>query len=313
VVCRIDTSSSSVVGITGVRGAGKSSLAKKVLNACDVQGYFTLLIPSPTGYEPREFLLAIFQRVGEHVTDRLRQIVDAADDLTTVGKRKATELRRRAWVVLAGLLLLIGVSVGPYYYIENRMFVQSTSAEIQRLQSQLEKIQEQQPPTIEPSGTAQEDSLTSQIESRRRVLNELSPVSRLLATNLGVLFVLVFYSVIIFTVIYLVRLRNKLRAYRKAPKSVGLYYECQNFLELLKYQGTMTSGKELGVLLKGISGKSTTGRQLVERPLSLPGLTAICAEFLSKVSEVFAGKVVICIDELDKETYDFASGAINML
>src|SRR5580704_5352671 len=66
VTTRIDNSSSSVVGIAGVRGAGKSSLAKRVLNTCDQKGYFTLLIPSPTGYEPREFLIAIFQRIAEH-------------------------------------------------------------------------------------------------------------------------------------------------------------------------------------------------------------------------------------------------------
>src|SRR5215470_10728497 len=69
---RIETSSASVIGIAGVRGAGKSSLAKKVLDQCDTSGFFTLLIPSPTGYEPREFLLAIFQRIAEHASERIQ-------------------------------------------------------------------------------------------------------------------------------------------------------------------------------------------------------------------------------------------------
>jgi hypothetical protein len=44
---RIQQSSASVIGIAGVRGAGKSSLSKKILEACSEKGYFTLLIPSP--------------------------------------------------------------------------------------------------------------------------------------------------------------------------------------------------------------------------------------------------------------------------
>jgi hypothetical protein len=60
IVDRIKTSSASVIGIAGVRGAGKSSLAKKALDECNTLGFFTLLVPSPTGYEPREFLLSNF-------------------------------------------------------------------------------------------------------------------------------------------------------------------------------------------------------------------------------------------------------------
>src|SRR6476646_7807864 len=62
---KIERSSASVIGISGPRGAGKSSLALKVLKQCEERGYFTLLIHSPTGYEPRDFLLSVFQRICE--------------------------------------------------------------------------------------------------------------------------------------------------------------------------------------------------------------------------------------------------------
>jgi hypothetical protein len=76
ITTRIENSSSSVIGIAGVRGAGKSSLAKRVLENCDEKGYFTLLIPSPTGYEPREFLISICQRVAEHCIERVGAIIE---------------------------------------------------------------------------------------------------------------------------------------------------------------------------------------------------------------------------------------------
>src|SRR5215471_12800552 len=89
IVDRIKTSSASVIGIAGVRGAGKSSLAKKVLDKCDAAGFFTLLIPSPTGYEPREFLLAIFQRIAEHASDRIQTVTQGAENLASLGRGAA--------------------------------------------------------------------------------------------------------------------------------------------------------------------------------------------------------------------------------
>jgi ABC-type uncharacterized transport system ATPase subunit len=80
ITARIQNSSSSVVGIAGVRGAGKSSLAKLILETCERDGYFTLLIPSPTGYEPREFLIAIFQRIAEHCIGRIGTIIEGEDN-----------------------------------------------------------------------------------------------------------------------------------------------------------------------------------------------------------------------------------------
>ena len=106
IVDRIKTSSGSVIGIAGVRGAGKSSLAKKVLGECDGAGFFTLMIPSPTESEPKEFLLATFQRIAEHATEKVQTIIEGAESLAELGDRQAHHLRRQVRMIFGGLALL---------------------------------------------------------------------------------------------------------------------------------------------------------------------------------------------------------------
>jgi hypothetical protein len=319
IVNRIERSSSSVVGITGVRGAGKSSLAKKVLKACDALGYFTLLIPSPTGYEPREFLLAIFQRIGEHTADRLRQVVEAQEDLESVGKRKTQELRWLSRTIIFGLFIFFGVALGSFsYYLvstKQERISDEITAETNELNSTNTRITEMEKRPIPASKDEADlsshqlmqlqqhkDMLTKNIhdlfdEKTNFVLN-----SGVWSLIMAVVFGVLFYPVFIISGVYLFRLRRRINTYRLQSKRVGLYYEALALLDNLKYQSTLSSGREYGISLKGITGKATASRQLAERPLSLPGLTAVCTEFLTKISEVFSDKAVICIDELDKVT-----------
>lgn len=68
---RLRHSTSSVTGIAGRRGAGKSSLAIRILHECEDEEYFTLLVQSPTSYDPREFLIAISQRTCDAIIERM--------------------------------------------------------------------------------------------------------------------------------------------------------------------------------------------------------------------------------------------------
>ena len=68
---RLDNSTATVTAIAGQRGAGKSSLAQRILADCRHEKAFTLLIHSPTGYEPRDFIISIFQRICEAVLSRI--------------------------------------------------------------------------------------------------------------------------------------------------------------------------------------------------------------------------------------------------
>jgi hypothetical protein len=93
-----------------------------------------------------------------------------------------------------------------------------------------------------------------------------------------------------------------LSIFRAHKIKIGLLYKCRAFMELIRYQSVLASSTEVGLASKLFSGKLTSSKQLEDRPLSLPGLTATCSAFLQDVAEVFSGKVVICIDELDKIT-----------
>ena len=125
IIDRIEKSSASVIGISGVRGAGKSSLAKKVLDHCSSVGYFTLLIPSPTGYNPSDFLLAVFQRIAEQV----REIFEGLEDLAVLGEQTAIRLKRQMYAAAGIAVLLFSLLVGGSYYW--------VYAESQRLQAVL--------------------------------------------------------------------------------------------------------------------------------------------------------------------------------
>jgi hypothetical protein len=103
-------------------------------------------------------------------------------------------------------------------------------------------------------------------------------------------------------VLYLLRLRRRYLKLRAHPLEAALLSECEQFLQMLNYQSTLSRSGEVGVAWKALSGKWSAGSEMEERPLSLPGLTAKCSDLLEKVAQVFGGKVVICIDELDKIT-----------
>lgn len=118
---RIRTSSALVMGIAGVRGAGKSSIALKVLSACDASGYFTLLIHSPTGYEHREFLLSIFQRVCEATIERVERNIGQITSLQERGLSEAKKINRVFRLILLGVFctVLIPIAVTYYRYLGN--------------------------------------------------------------------------------------------------------------------------------------------------------------------------------------------------
>ena len=92
---RLVASKASVTGIAGQRGAGKSSLALHVLRALRRKnGAYTQLIHSPTSYDPRDFLVAVFQQVCGQVISEMDARLGDADTLV-----------RRGLQVLGGVLV----------------------------------------------------------------------------------------------------------------------------------------------------------------------------------------------------------------
>ncbi len=117
---RIQSNSSSVIGIGGVRGAGKSSLALKVLKMCVTEKYFTILIPSPTAYDSKEFLLTLYQCICEQVKSDLevslqKQVTIAQQTEKEIGNNNI--IMRLGRLVLTFLIFLTLIGVANYFFI----------------------------------------------------------------------------------------------------------------------------------------------------------------------------------------------------
>src|ERR1044071_4565048 len=105
---RIENNSSGVIGVAGVRGAGKSSLAQNVLNNCADKGHFTIMIPSPTAYDSKEFLLTVYQNICEEVKNDLDERIFNNDrDLNELGCDEYEKIDRRRKVFLYTVTALL--------------------------------------------------------------------------------------------------------------------------------------------------------------------------------------------------------------
>ena len=96
--------------------------------------------------------------------------------------------------------------------------------------------------------------------------------------------------------------RAAVRFYRtgKFRLEAGLRTLALELSERLKFQATRSVSAKAGVSFSKLVSGLSMDRSLVDRPLSIPGLTAELSRFLEKVAEVYAGRVVLCLDELDK-------------
>jgi len=348
IVERIRTSSASVIGIAGVRGAGKSSLAKKVLDKCKADDFFTLLIPSPTEYDPKDFLLAIFQRIAEHATERVRTIIEGADSLAELGNHQARRLDRQLKMVIGGLFLFGLIGLAGVVLVSKIKASDANAKLSSDLTNMLDAVVREQKrrtdaPALKPTAptktpvatdsglptsvyeSLKKASLTdfiTRIEDREQLSDGL--LSRLFNSLNGEIASLkptpdfeIKYRIELSAIILLIllalmlaaalinKIRKKLQSLREHKIQYGLRDRCRTFMELIKYQSVLGSSKELNLTPQSfafLSGKFSSSKTLEDRPLSLPGLTANCSTFLRDVAEVFSGKVVICIDELDKIT-----------
>lgn len=375
---RIRLSSAWCIGISGARGAGKSSLARRVLTRCVAANYFTLLVPSPTSYDPREFLLTVCQRIAEECSNLLRRKIFAPADLSERGRAEIRKLQFGFYArACIAIFLATAVALAVFYYDLNtrrltlvatlrqqtldlidvgilgalthrtatqpqksaRSSDEDIAADIQVVVNQMRRFE----PVLDddfdsavrfklnnPGKTLPRTTLSG-LSSEVIDLFERFPISQLSYTdllrarelviqnyrglefypgvlnsiiNLGSLPLLMLIAVLaLASLVFLLKdAMRRYSAFSRHPKEVGLYYKCQDFLEIIQYQVTLTTSGELSLTGKLFSGKLTRGKQLEDRPLSLPGLTALCGDLIIEIARVFEGHVVICIDELDKIT-----------
>lgn len=316
VLARIEKSTASVVGIAGVRGSGKSSLALKVLEENREKGAFTLLIHSPTGYEPHEFLLSIFQRICERAIFLLDSRFGNDGSLKAQGLKELRRLRSYIKIsFLGGLLISL---VFTWFYL--RQLEQSKieginsyfGARIQEIQKQeldlKEGIARLEPPTSEDSAqllaTRRGNLKTLQKEERDLREKQYEMISRN-RTKMGDLILtgiptILFYIGLAIAALSYRKIKRRIDLVRKYPSEVGLRQLALDLLEHLSYQRTLSASAEASVGIGKSLSKFTRGKTLQARPVSLPGLTAECSRFLELTASVFGGRSVVVLDELDK-------------
>lgn len=82
----IERTDGAVIGLTGVRGSGKSSVIEKIVKNAKDRGYFTLTISSPTGYDEKAFFRMVFSRLCEEVNKKIEETFGIRTTLEKIAK-----------------------------------------------------------------------------------------------------------------------------------------------------------------------------------------------------------------------------------
>lgn len=313
---RLMRATASVTGIAGQRGAGKSSLALRALDNCAREGAFTQLIHSPTGYDSREFLVSIFQRVCEEVIARVDRKFGEANLLDERGNAERRRLRGIFWVWLLSVFFLIG---GVPIYFTYQITEESEQARIKWAENYLEKLDKDEnnlsnqlqmlrsKTRLSSSDRNRVRELRMRLRSILRQRENLVYESKYSGTDYIVfqsvilsVTLLILFIFLIFLIHRLRRIRRQWRNAKKFPHETGLRQLALELSEHLTFQTTHSKSIETGLWLSQLTSRFSAGKSLETRPLSLPGLTAQFAQFLERIGEVYSGRVVICLDELDK-------------
>ena len=263
---RLARSSASVTGIAGQRGAGKSSLALRVLGERDERDVYTQLIHAPTGYEPREFLASVFQTICENVVERIDGELGQLKGLA----ERAADVRRR----LSRMLLVWGLACSlPPLVAGGYLVVVYTTETVNQIEV---------------------DVLDGEA---RQAFTEGIPINMTLFLAGSTL---VSYIAIFVALRSLLRVQRERRITKREPLRVGLRHLALENLEHLRFQTSHGTTSEAALSLGSVLSRTTATRSSSARPLSIPGLTAQLRLFLTRIAEVYSERAVFCLDELDK-------------
>jgi AAA+ ATPase superfamily predicted ATPase len=242
----IEKTEGAVIGLTGVRGSGKTTIMEKVIKKYK-DDYFTLKISSPTGYDEKEFFIMVFRRICEEVNKRIEEKFRMRTSIEELAKRKS--MKYLILFLLFYIIPIIFVSLITFYPFSIGLL-----------------------------------SLSSFFSS-----------SSLLAR------LFIGYIIAIPAGFLAMKFLREFRKMRRFPKMLGLHLATQDILETLKYERTISYHTEAEAgITKHITAFFKMGKELKTRPFTLPGLTSEYNDYVSNVIDVFGGKAIICIDELDK-------------
>ena len=245
----IEKTEGAVIGITGVRGSGKTTVMESIISQYQ-KGNFTLRITSPTEYDEKEFFVMVFKRICEEVNKKIEEELKIRESITRIGIKEKLK-----YIALSFFFFLISSFFG--FWILNYLFYGNYFLYYYEF-----------PP-----------------------LSNISFISWIFIT-------IVILILSIGLANYLIRGKSRIFA---NSRMIGLYLLTQETLENLMYEKTISQKAEakigvfeqIFVFLKG-------GKELKTRSFTLPGLTSEYNNYILNVMEAFGGKIIICIDELDK-------------
>ena len=263
------------IGISGPRGAGKSTLVRYFcgggLKLMRNRRVLPLLVTAPVGYEAREFLLHLFatfcrrvleaKGVTEHDTSRMRPLGDVA---------------RRVSAFAAGLAAALGGSLVAFALI------------LAGFRSSVPKPKDGEAPSF---GSA--------------LLGDSAPVSFLVWGGVMLLAAFAFFVWRSVRDDSVEARRDADRAReidekrRELEREDALGRSALHWLSRIRFQQSFSSGWSGSLAMPlGISGGLTTAESLAQNQLSLPEIVASFREIVGNATKEF--EVLIGIDELDK-------------
>ncbi|MFX1481232.1 MAG: P-loop NTPase fold protein [Promethearchaeota archaeon] len=244
----IEKTDGAVIGLTGVRGAGKTSVMEKIINEYNAS-YFTLKITSPTGYDEKEFFIMLYKRVCEEVNRRIEEQFNIRKTILEIGNKEV-----RKYLILFSLITIIPIILLILSLLISPIF-----------------------------GVTIFDSFGS--------------------INAPLTMFIVLYLLLVVIGNLMIKFYMKFERAIKYRKLFGLYIVTKDTLETLKYEKTLTYQAEANIgIIKQLTAIFSIGKELKTRSFTLPGLTSEYNNYISDVVDSFGGKVIICIDELDKIT-----------
>lgn len=278
----IESTNGGVHGITGVRGAGKTALLKSIADKCENEGHHTLLISSPvSSSDDMAFFIMLFRQLCISLLDALQKIVYKTSDNLLDTAKKA---RRRNIFVF---VVLIGCFTYAIFHIRDP----STPY----------------PPIFNLLPKVFLDVLNAFVNE----IGEISPIASLI---ISIIFwsATLFIGIAILTIPLVLFTQQILKLFQKIMhwKETRLMKKTLELLEFLEFAITRSHSSSVTVPMgaTGFISRWTASKQLIQRSLTLPGLTTEYENYLRYVSDIFLNKrslqenrkLIICVDELDK-------------
>lgn len=124
----IERTGGAVIGLTGVRGSGKSSVIEKIVASAKHKEYFTLTITSPTGYDEKAFFRMVFSRLCEEVNKKIEEALEIRTTLKEIAKNEIKKYRILYFILFSIPMVLVSlVLYFRLFYLDIPFFIPTFS------------------------------------------------------------------------------------------------------------------------------------------------------------------------------------------